>query len=197
MTEDHPFNYENFYGATKIAGEALARGMFKLARRARTSALRYMNVYGPRQDYSRRLHRRDHEDARRDRPRRAADDLRRRQPGVRLRLRRRLRRGQRLRDAAPTPSTASTTSAPARARRSRELAEMLLRHHRLRRRHPVRARGRHVRAATASARPSARATEIGFEAARRPRGRPARADRVAPRAPGRARAQRRERALTP
>ena len=37
MTEDHPFNYENFYGATKVAGEALARGMFKLARRARTS----------------------------------------------------------------------------------------------------------------------------------------------------------------
>ena len=25
MTEDHPFNNENFYGATKIAGEAMAR----------------------------------------------------------------------------------------------------------------------------------------------------------------------------
>lgn len=51
MTEDHPFNYENFYGATKLAGEALARGMFKL-RAIPYVALRYMNVYGPRQDYS-------------------------------------------------------------------------------------------------------------------------------------------------
>jgi UDP-glucose 4-epimerase len=51
MTEDHPFNYENFYGATKVAGEALARGMFKLAG-VPYVALRYMNVYGPRQDYS-------------------------------------------------------------------------------------------------------------------------------------------------
>jgi UDP-glucose 4-epimerase len=51
MTEDHPFNYENFSGATKVAGEALARGMFKLAG-VPYVALRYMNVYGPRQDYS-------------------------------------------------------------------------------------------------------------------------------------------------
>ena len=51
MTEDHPFNYENFYGATKVAGEALARGMFKLGG-VPYVALRYMNVYGPRQDYS-------------------------------------------------------------------------------------------------------------------------------------------------
>jgi len=51
MTEDHPFNYENFYGATKLAGEALARGMFKL-KAVPYVALRYMNVYGPRQDYS-------------------------------------------------------------------------------------------------------------------------------------------------
>jgi UDP-glucose 4-epimerase len=51
MTEDHPFNYENFYGATKLAGEALARGMFKL-KAIPYVALRYMNVYGPRQDYS-------------------------------------------------------------------------------------------------------------------------------------------------
>ena len=27
MTEDHPFNNRNFYGATKIAGEAMARAM--------------------------------------------------------------------------------------------------------------------------------------------------------------------------
>jgi UDP-glucose 4-epimerase len=51
MTEDHPFNYENFYGASKVAGEALARGMFKLLE-VPYVALRYMNVYGPRQDYS-------------------------------------------------------------------------------------------------------------------------------------------------
>jgi UDP-glucose 4-epimerase len=51
MTEDHPFNYENFYGASKVAGEALARGMFTLGG-VPYVALRYMNVYGPRQDYS-------------------------------------------------------------------------------------------------------------------------------------------------
>lgn len=50
MTEDHPHNNQNFYGATKIADEALARAMhyrFNLA----YVGLRYMNVYGPRQDY--------------------------------------------------------------------------------------------------------------------------------------------------
>ena len=50
MTEDHPFNNTNFYGATKICGEAMARAMhhrFKLP----YVGLRYMNVYGPRQDY--------------------------------------------------------------------------------------------------------------------------------------------------
>jgi UDP-glucose 4-epimerase len=51
MTENHPFNYENFYGASKVAGEALARGMFTLGGMPYV-ALRYMNVYGPRQDYS-------------------------------------------------------------------------------------------------------------------------------------------------
>lgn len=50
MTEDHPFNFENFYGATKVAGEAMLRALhhrFGLA----YAGLRYMNVYGPRQDY--------------------------------------------------------------------------------------------------------------------------------------------------
>lgn len=50
MTEDHPFNFANFYGATKVAGEAMARALharFGLA----FVGLRYMNVYGPRQDY--------------------------------------------------------------------------------------------------------------------------------------------------
>jgi UDP-glucose 4-epimerase len=28
MTEEHPFNNENFYGATKIAGEAMSRAYF-------------------------------------------------------------------------------------------------------------------------------------------------------------------------
>lgn len=50
MDEDHPFNNTNFYGATKIAGEAMARAYhhrYKLP----FVGLRYMNVYGPRQDY--------------------------------------------------------------------------------------------------------------------------------------------------
>lgn len=49
MTEDHPFNNRNFYGATKIAGEAMMRAFID---RYGLSAvgLRYMNVYGPHQD---------------------------------------------------------------------------------------------------------------------------------------------------
>jgi len=50
MTEQHPYNNETFYGATKIAGEH----MFKsLGCRYGLDwvGLRYMNVYGPRQDY--------------------------------------------------------------------------------------------------------------------------------------------------
>jgi nucleoside-diphosphate-sugar epimerase len=50
MTEDHPYNNYTFYGATKIAGEQ----MFKaLGDRYGLNwvGLRYMNVYGPRQDY--------------------------------------------------------------------------------------------------------------------------------------------------
>lgn len=50
MDENHPFNNTNFYGATKIAGEAMARAYhhrYKLP----YVGLRYMNVYGPRQDY--------------------------------------------------------------------------------------------------------------------------------------------------
>ncbi len=50
MTEDHPFNNENFYGATKIAGEAMARA-FHHRYGLDYVGLRYMNVYGPRQDY--------------------------------------------------------------------------------------------------------------------------------------------------
>lgn len=50
MTEDHPFNNRNFYGATKIAGEAMARA-FHHRYGLNLVGLRYMNVYGPRQDY--------------------------------------------------------------------------------------------------------------------------------------------------
>ena len=50
MTEDHPFNNKNFYGATKIAGEALLRA-YHYRYGLDYVGLRYMNVYGPRQDY--------------------------------------------------------------------------------------------------------------------------------------------------
>ncbi len=50
MTEDHPFNNTNFYGATKIAGEAMARAIYHRLGLPYVG-LRYMNVYGPRQDY--------------------------------------------------------------------------------------------------------------------------------------------------
>lgn len=50
MTEDHPFNNKNFYGATKISGEAMARA-FHHRYGLGVVGLRYMNVYGPRQDY--------------------------------------------------------------------------------------------------------------------------------------------------
>ena len=50
MDENHPLNNRNFYGATKIAGEALFRAFyFKYG--LEYVALRFMNVYGPRQDY--------------------------------------------------------------------------------------------------------------------------------------------------
>lgn len=50
MTENHPYNNWTFYGATKIAGEH----MFKTYHKRyglEGVGLRYMNVYGPRQDY--------------------------------------------------------------------------------------------------------------------------------------------------
>ncbi len=49
MTEEHPFNNRNFYGATKIAGEAMARA-FHDRYGLSYVGLRYMNVYGPHQD---------------------------------------------------------------------------------------------------------------------------------------------------
>lgn len=50
MDEDHPFNNKNFYGATKIAGEAMLKA-FHHRYGLDYVGLRYMNVYGPRQDY--------------------------------------------------------------------------------------------------------------------------------------------------
>jgi UDP-glucose 4-epimerase len=50
MTEDHPFQNKNFYGATKIAGEAMLRA-YHHRYGLEYVGLRYMNVYGPRQDY--------------------------------------------------------------------------------------------------------------------------------------------------
>ncbi len=50
MPESHPYNNFTFYGATKIAGEHFFKSMG--ARYGLDWAgLRYMNVYGPRQDY--------------------------------------------------------------------------------------------------------------------------------------------------
>lgn len=50
MTEKHPYNNKTFYGATKIAGEQMCRA-FHHRYGLNYLALRYMNVYGPRQDY--------------------------------------------------------------------------------------------------------------------------------------------------
>jgi len=49
MEEDHPFNNKNFYGATKIAGEAMATA-YNDRYGLEIVGLRYMNVYGPGQD---------------------------------------------------------------------------------------------------------------------------------------------------
>jgi len=55
MTEGHPYNNTNFYGATKVAGEQMCRALYHrykdTDRRFDYVGLRYMNVYGPRQDY--------------------------------------------------------------------------------------------------------------------------------------------------
>lgn len=51
MKEDHPYNNFTFYGASKIAGEHFFKS---LGDRYNLDwvGLRYMNVYGPRQDYT-------------------------------------------------------------------------------------------------------------------------------------------------
>lgn len=50
MTEDHPYNNWTFYGATKIAGEHMLKAYHRRYN-LNGIGLRYMNVYGPRQDY--------------------------------------------------------------------------------------------------------------------------------------------------
>ena len=50
MTEEHPYQNKNFYGATKIAAEAMLRA-YHYRFGLDYVGLRYMNVYGPRQDY--------------------------------------------------------------------------------------------------------------------------------------------------
>jgi len=50
MTEDHPYNNWTFYGATKISGEHMLKAFHKRYG-LNGVGLRYMNVYGARQDY--------------------------------------------------------------------------------------------------------------------------------------------------
>ncbi|MGE5342756.1 MAG: NAD-dependent epimerase/dehydratase family protein [Candidatus Omnitrophota bacterium] len=50
MTEDHIYNNKTFYGATKIAGEHMCRA-YHHRYGLNYVGLRYMNVYGARQDY--------------------------------------------------------------------------------------------------------------------------------------------------
>jgi UDP-glucose 4-epimerase len=55
MTESHPYNNTTFYGATKIAGEHMCRSLHHRYKNTPQQfdyvGLRYMNVYGSRQDY--------------------------------------------------------------------------------------------------------------------------------------------------
>ena len=50
MTEDHIYNNKTFYGASKIAGEHMCRSFYHRYG-LDFAGLRYMNVYGARQDY--------------------------------------------------------------------------------------------------------------------------------------------------
>ncbi|RFO98801.1 NAD-dependent dehydratase [Rhodoferax lacus] len=54
MEEDHPFNCQEFYGASKVCGEMMLRALYNRERQKGSGfeyvGLRYMNVYGARQD---------------------------------------------------------------------------------------------------------------------------------------------------
>jgi len=55
MEEDHPYHNTTFYGASKIAGEHMCRSLYHRYKDTEQAfdyvGMRYMNVYGPRQDY--------------------------------------------------------------------------------------------------------------------------------------------------
>lgn len=54
MQEDHPYNCQEFYGASKVCGEMLLRALYNREQQKGSGfeyvGLRYMNVYGARQD---------------------------------------------------------------------------------------------------------------------------------------------------
>jgi UDP-glucose 4-epimerase len=54
MEEDHPFNCQEFYGASKVCGEMMLRALYNREQQKGGGfeyvGLRYMNVYGARQD---------------------------------------------------------------------------------------------------------------------------------------------------
>ncbi len=54
ISEDHPFNCQEFYGASKVCGEMMLRALYNRGKQKGGEfeyvGLRYMNVYGPRQD---------------------------------------------------------------------------------------------------------------------------------------------------
>jgi UDP-glucose 4-epimerase len=54
MEEDHPFNCQEFYGASKVCGEMMLRALYNREQQKGNGfeyvGLRYMNVYGARQD---------------------------------------------------------------------------------------------------------------------------------------------------
>lgn len=50
MPEDHQLNNRTFYGATKVAVEQMLRSYYEMYGLSYV-ALRYFNIYGPRQDY--------------------------------------------------------------------------------------------------------------------------------------------------
>jgi UDP-glucose 4-epimerase len=50
MTEEHPFDNRNTYGATKIANEQMLRAIYE-QHKLPYIGMRYMNIYGPRMDY--------------------------------------------------------------------------------------------------------------------------------------------------
>ena len=92
MDESHPLDARTMYGASKIAGEYFLRA-FNDMHGLDYVTLRYMNVYGPRQEGGLVM-----SVLGRVRSRRGARDRRRRQPVLRLRPRRRRRLGERAGD---------------------------------------------------------------------------------------------------